>query len=454
MSYTYDELSRVTKRTLLDLTTEQSTEEQFTYDAAGNITASGSTHCSYDTHNRLTAFAGNSLTYDAEGNLLKIHGTLSNTSADFAYDSSNRLIFAGNLAYTYNAEDVRIRAVNGTTETTYTYDTNARLSKLLTKTENGVTTKYVYGLGLIGEEKYYSFKTYHFDYRGSTVAITNSSGTVADRFQYDTYGKLISRTGFTDTPFLYNGRDGVMTDSNGLCYMRARYYSPVLRRFINADIVAGSLSDAITLNRYAYANGNPVSNIDPFGLEAERGWIGAAYYDKTTVYTFYNNFDLTFGLNLIKVSHKATATVTNTYKGSISKFIGAYAYKDLNVDLDKSQVGIGIDLLYLLGFDIGITPSGIEATLSFYNDLFGNDSSSYISANIDLMGDTSVSIGTNITTDDGIEINEEYSFEANTGLVLAVVFAYVTGQLPDFHSQSIPEPPPNVTTFPVPSYSN
>ena len=70
---------------------------------------------------------------------------------------------------------------------------------------------------------------------------------------------------------MYNGRDGVVTDDNGLIYMRARYYSPELRRFVNADIIAGKITNAITLNRYAYANGNPVSNVDPFGLSAERG---------------------------------------------------------------------------------------------------------------------------------------------------------------------------------------
>jgi hypothetical protein len=48
--------------------------------------------------------------------------------------------------------------------------------------------------------------------------------------------------------------------------MRARYYSPDMRRFINADVVAGDISNAITLNRFAYANGNPVSFVDPFGL--------------------------------------------------------------------------------------------------------------------------------------------------------------------------------------------
>ena len=65
---------------------------------------------------------------------------------------------------------------------------------------------------------------------------------------------------------MYNGRDGVVTDDNGLIYMRARYYSPELRRFVNADIIAGKITNAITLNRYAYANGNPVSFVDPLGL--------------------------------------------------------------------------------------------------------------------------------------------------------------------------------------------
>ena len=57
-----------------------------------------------------------------------------------------------------------------------------------------------------------------------------------------------------------------MADENGLIYMRARYYSPEMRRFINADILHGQISDSTSLNRYSYVNGNPASFVDPFWL--------------------------------------------------------------------------------------------------------------------------------------------------------------------------------------------
>ncbi len=161
---------------------------------------------------------------------------------------------------------MRIKNTSGSDVTTYTYDTNSSLSQLLLKTTNGVDTKYVYGLGLIGEEKGGQFKTYHFDYRGSTVAITDANCNVTDTFKYDTYGKLNARTGSSEIIFGYNGRDGVVTDSNGLIYMRARYYSPDMHRFVNADILHGEISDSTSLNRYAYVNGNPVIYTDPTGL--------------------------------------------------------------------------------------------------------------------------------------------------------------------------------------------
>ena len=264
LCYTYDNLSRVIEKTVKNSEGSVISTETFDYDAAGNIIGDTSeTIFEYDTNNRLEMYNGFEVTYDMDGNMV------SNSESVFDYDSSNRLVRMDGHFYTYNAEDVRIKCVCDDKETTYTYNTNCKLSQLLTKTTNGVVTKYVYGLGLIGEESSSTFRTYHFDFRGSTVAVTDASGTLTDTFAYDTYGKCIARTGTSDIIFGYNGRDGVVTDTNGLCYMRARYYSPDMRRFINADIIAGKISNAVTLNRFAYANGNPVSNVDPFGLSAD-----------------------------------------------------------------------------------------------------------------------------------------------------------------------------------------
>jgi RHS repeat-associated protein len=274
MCYTYDDLNRVTNRTIKNMSNVVLSEETFTYDAAGNVTSAPDSSFQYDINNRLISYNGSTLSYDADGNMLW------GNRMGYAYDSANRLISAGGHAYTYNAEDVRIRNLceDEDEDTIYTYNTNAKLSQLLMKTTNGAVTKYVYGRGLIGEEINSAFKTYHFDCRGSTIAITDASGTITDTFAYDTYGKLICRTGVSEVIFCYNGRDGVVTDENGLVYMRARYYSPDMRRFINADIVAGAISNAVTLNRFAYANGNPVSFVDPFGLSVW-SWIQEKFED-------------------------------------------------------------------------------------------------------------------------------------------------------------------------------
>jgi len=89
---------------------------------------------------------------------------------------------------------------------------------------------------------------------------------VVERFDYSPFGELLTQPTH-DTPFLFNGQYGVMTDANDLYYMRARFYSPDLRRFINQDILLGNIADGQSLNRYAYVRGRVVSRVDPFGLE-------------------------------------------------------------------------------------------------------------------------------------------------------------------------------------------
>ncbi len=59
--------------------------------------------------------------------------------------------------------------------------------------------------------------------------------------------------------------------------MRARYYSPTLRRFVNADKVHGDITNALTLNRYSFCNGDPANGIDPTGFSKERGGSKSSY---------------------------------------------------------------------------------------------------------------------------------------------------------------------------------
>ena len=166
--------------------------------------------------------------------------------------------------------------------TEFVVNPNSNLPEVLMSIQNGVTTYYVYGPGLLYQvietPTETNTLTYHYDYRGSTIALTDGNGNVTDRMEYSLYGTLTYHLGTNSTPFQFNGRFGVMTDPNGLLYMRARYYNPYLCRFLNPD----PSGFAGGLNWYVYANGNPVSYLDPFGLwgldanQAQNYWMNVA----------------------------------------------------------------------------------------------------------------------------------------------------------------------------------
>jgi len=96
------------------------------------------------------------------------------------------------------------------------------------------------------------------DALGSTRLLTNASGAVVQRYDYTPYGETTQTASGFSNPYQYTGRE---RDDNGLYYYRARYYNPGMGRFIAEDPIglAGGL------NWYAYAEGNPISYIDPTG---------------------------------------------------------------------------------------------------------------------------------------------------------------------------------------------
>ena len=202
-----------------------------------------------------------------------IYGPLNGKMAEFEYDCRNRLVSAGGISYEYDAENNRISQTENGAKTEYVVDSNSSsLTRILTAEKEGDTTYYIYGIGLIAQENGNEYLIYHFNNIGSTEAMTNIDGEIVETFDYGPYGELISENK-CGIMFLYNGELGVATDSNGLYYMRARYYNPEIKRFINQDVMTGSIVNTPTLNRYAYVNGNPISLNDPFGLSPFLNWL-------------------------------------------------------------------------------------------------------------------------------------------------------------------------------------
>ena len=241
----------------------------------------------YDKNNRLLTYNGEKIQYDKDGNMT--YGPLQGKMTRFEFDCRNRLVKAGNTSYTYDAENNRIAVQTGSKRTEYVINTQPELSQVLqsTVTEGNKeeTTYYFYGRGLIAQDNEDSgYLTYHFNNVGSTMAVTDSNGTVKYSYNYSPYGELLEGEYSYTIPFLYNGQYGVITDANGLYYMRARYYNVDIKRFINQDVLTGTLERISSLNRYAYVEGNPVSYLDPFGLDK---WIYEEAHELATHISYW-----------------------------------------------------------------------------------------------------------------------------------------------------------------------
>jgi RHS repeat-associated protein len=123
--------------------------------------------------------------------------------------------------------------------------------------------------GLIGDtqaKKYW----YHTDQVGSVKAVTNQTGAVVWNADYLPFGqqymknKLDSEFEEDDLGFTGKGYDSDV----GLYYFNARWYDADTGRFISEDPAA----DPNNPNLYSYCANNPLTNVDPTGLDV--GWYG------------------------------------------------------------------------------------------------------------------------------------------------------------------------------------
>jgi len=138
------------------------------------------------------------------------------------------------------------------------------------------TLNFVYGTAILEqtptEEKLYYL---HKDYQGTTLAVTDESGDVLQRYAYDPWGRRrdpgswrnYTATEIEQQNFLfargYTGHEHL--DEFGLINMNGRMYDPLLGRMLSPDNYVQAPGNSQNFNRYSYAMNNPLVYTDPDG---------------------------------------------------------------------------------------------------------------------------------------------------------------------------------------------
>lgn len=243
------------------------TLEQFTWDKAGNLTATagpGGTQAAltHDAQGRLQAAGAMLFTYDAQGR--RVQRASPNAPAlTYAYDGLSRLVKAGNDTFGYSVQGNRLwRGQAGGGRLHYLYagaDVAAETDKsgkvLATLVTSGVTPDEV--LAVRGADGKWLF--HHRDALQTLHAVTDSAGKPAAAFTYSAFGRPQTGEPATGHQRLYAGRDWIA--GAGIYDNRARCFDPDTAQFLTPD-PAGITGG---LNPYLYADGNPLAYRDASG---------------------------------------------------------------------------------------------------------------------------------------------------------------------------------------------
>lgn len=320
--YTYDSAGRMTGIVNNKTNGTIITSYAFTMDNAGNhltetinepsITAGLQTVANETINygqypfNRIQSQGSTNFTHNTAGGITQVG------SSSFTYDINDNMLTAPNSSFSYDGAGNRRAKTVGGVNTRYVLSILGMSQVLMeTNSSNAVQNYYVYGpTGLLYRVKAdnTTYHYYHYDYRGSTTAITNEAQNVTHSYSYDPFGKVLAKTEADTNPFQYVGQHGVQYESPTLTFMRARYYDPTTGRFVSEDPIWA-------LNLYPYTGNNPITRIDPDG----NSWIDVAL-DKLEEWS----------VNITKESSKYyTTMVDNEFKKEKPNLWLVYTYSIL-----------------------------------------------------------------------------------------------------------------------------
>mgnify|MGYP000673814811 CR=1 FL=1 len=267
VSYRYDSMDRLTSES------RDGEETAYSYDFCGNrlkkLDKSGTEEYHYNWKNQLIChFSEKDKTayrYDQQGNLLEAAGA--EGTVVFAYNAFHQqtavtMPDGKHLENRYDAEYLRAGMVENGTVATFSYHNGELLAE--SSPEGDIISRYIPGYGVAGWNREKSgYHYYHLDEQNSTAYITGRGGEIENRYEYDAFGVLQNSREELPNRILYTGQQYDQT--SGQYYLRARFYNPVIGRFVQEDEYRGD-----GLNLYAYCKNNPVVYYDPSGYGEEK----------------------------------------------------------------------------------------------------------------------------------------------------------------------------------------
>ena len=269
-TYGYDALDHVTSAV------QSGTSRGWTYDADGNLAtySGGGTYTVSTTSNQMTSRSvspATSYTYDAAGNVL----TYSSPAITFTYYNDGRMksaqVSGSTTIYVYNALGQRIEKTGGPVGTIlFFYDEAGHMQGEYSST--GALDQETVWLGdtpvatIRPNGSTVAVYYIHADHMNAPRMITQpSTNAIAWRWDTGPYGAQAPNQNPAGLgTFIYGLRfPGQYYDSEtGLNYNYFRDYDPAVGRYVESDPIGLSGGSYST---YVYAEGNPVSHVDPSG---------------------------------------------------------------------------------------------------------------------------------------------------------------------------------------------
>ncbi len=249
----YDSLNRIDRVNDSDDTSHW---RNYSHDARGNVIADGHHTFTYDFANQPVGISGDDNgTFVYDGNLRRVKEQVGGKTIYSLYDRSGVLLTREEIKFILIYQDGGINIpIPITTVTDYIHIGD----KTFARVKNGEVS---YPLN---------------DHLGSAFMVADKNGVIsaANTFNYTPFGETIGNDPGDDNQ---QGFTGHIEDATGLTYMQARYYDPVIGRFLQTDPVG--YEDQ--MNLYAYVHNDPVNYTDPTGEIGVAGFIVGVALDVT-----------------------------------------------------------------------------------------------------------------------------------------------------------------------------